>query len=104
MNRMDVCTPRKGNDGKTRWLKIGAAFPSKSGPGWNLIFDALPLPDAEGRCAVSLFEVKPRDDNGGQRQGNDRGYGGDQSGYGAGGRPGGGYDGDSIPFRACWEV
>lgn len=97
MSRMDVCTPRQGKDGKTRWLKIGAAFPSKSGPGWNLIFDALPLPDAEGRCAVSLFEVKPRDDNGGQRQqSSDRDN--QSSGYGGGGRPSDGLDGDSIPF------
>lgn len=80
MNRMDVCTPRKGNDGKTRWLKIGAAFPAKSGNGWNLIFDALPLPDVEGRCAVSLFEPKPRDDHQGQQQG---GYNPDQPGRGS---------------------
>ena len=48
------------------------------------------------KVMVSIFD---NDRNGGQRQGNDRGYGGDQSGYGAGGRPGGGYDDpDGIPF------
>lgn len=62
IERMDVCTPRKGKDGKTRWLKIGAAFPAKQGNGWNIILDALPLPDAEGRCAISLFEPRERED------------------------------------------
>ncbi|MGJ3625999.1 hypothetical protein AB5I41_01690 [Sphingomonas sp. MMS24-JH45] len=42
--------------------------------GINIVFDSLPLPDAEGRVSVSLF--KPRDNSGnGQRQ-QGGGYGG----------------------------
>lgn len=65
-NRYDVCAPRPKKDGGTFWVKIGTAFPAKQGDGFNIIFDALPLPDAEGRCAVSLFP--PKEDNGGGRQ------------------------------------
>ena len=42
--------------------------------------------------------------SGDRNSGQDRGYGGDQSGYGAGHRPSDDLDGDSIPFRMCWEV
>ena len=58
--RFDICTPRKSRDGKTFWTKIGTAW--QSDKGIQLVFDALPLPDAEGRCVASLFEPKPRDD------------------------------------------
>ena len=90
-DRFDVCTPRPKRDGGTYWCKIGAAFPSKSGDGFNVIFDALPLPDKEGRVSVSLFPSNPRD---GQRD-TPR-----SDGAGAGGRPGGGYDEGDIPFVA----
>lgn len=62
-NRFDICTPRKKKDGGTYWCKIGTAW--QSDKGIQLVFDALPLPDSEGRCVANLFE--PRD-NGGQRQ------------------------------------
>lgn len=54
--RMDVCTPVEGKDGKTRWTRCGVAFPSKTGPGWNIILDATPV---NGK--LSMFEPKPRD-------------------------------------------
>ena len=59
MNRKDICTPRKKRDGGTYWVKIGTAF--ESDKGIQLVFDALPLPDAEGRCVANLFE--PRDNS-----------------------------------------
>ena len=62
MDRWDICCPRARKDGKTYWVKIGAAFRSKSGDGLNLIFDALPVPDGEGRVCANLFKAKPRDD------------------------------------------
>ena len=62
-NRFDICTPRKGKDDKTYWTKIGTAW--QNDKGIQLVFDALPLPDAEGRCVANLFEPKPRD---GQQQ------------------------------------
>jgi hypothetical protein len=58
--RFDICTPRKSKDGKTFWTRIGTAFDGDKGI--QLIFDALPIPDAEGRCVANLFEPKPRED------------------------------------------
>jgi hypothetical protein len=57
--RYDICTPRKGRDDKTFWTRIGTAW--ENDKGIQLVFDALPLPDAEGRCVANLFE--PRQDN-----------------------------------------
>lgn len=58
--RYDVLTPRKKNDGGTFWHRVGTAW--EGDKGINIVFDSLPMPDAEGRCSVSLFE--PRDNNG----------------------------------------
>lgn len=54
--RYDICTPRKGRDDKTYWTRIGTAW--ESDKGIQLVFDALPLPDAEGRCVANLFEPR----------------------------------------------
>lgn len=89
-NRFDVLSPRKKKDGGTYWHKVGSAW--QGDKGINVVFDSLPLPDAEGRVSVSLFE--PRDNNagGGQRQG------------GSGQQSRGGYAGgldddfDQVPF------
>jgi hypothetical protein len=62
--RYDICTPRKGKDDKTFWTRIGTAW--QSDKGIQLVFDALPLPDSEGRCVANLFEPKPRDSGGQQ--------------------------------------
>jgi hypothetical protein len=58
--RYDICTPRKSKDGKTFWTRIGSAWVNDSGQ-TQLVFDALPLPDAEGRCVANLFEPRERD-------------------------------------------
>lgn len=65
MTRYDLISPRARKDGKTHWHKVGAAFPRDKG-GFSLVFDSLPLPDAEGR--VTLLMSEPMEDNGGQRQ------------------------------------
>ena len=57
--RFDICTPRKGSNGNTYWTRIGTAFQGEKGI--QLIFDALPIADSEGRCVANLFEPKPRD-------------------------------------------
>lgn len=57
--RYDIMSPRKGKD-KTFWTRIGTAF--EGDKGIQLIFDALPLPDAEGRCVANLFEPRERTD------------------------------------------
>lgn len=61
MSRMDAMTPRKRGD-KTFWVRVGSAWPNKNGPGYQIVLDALPLPDAEGRCVINLFEPKQRDE------------------------------------------
>ena len=61
--RYDVCTPRSKKDGGTFWVKIGTAWEGDKGT--QIVFDALPLPDAEGRCVANLFE--PRATDGGPR-------------------------------------
>lgn len=88
--RFDVLTPRKKNDGGTFWHRVGTAW--EGDKGINIVFDSLPMPDADGRCSVSLFE--PRDSNsGGGRQQQSR------QGGGGGGDWGGGDDlNDSVPF------
>lgn len=92
MTRYDLVSPRKGKDDKTRWFKVGAAFPRDKG-GFQLVFDALPLPDAEGRVTLMMWEAQERD---GQRQ--ERG-GYDQSPDRSQRAPAGGMDmDDSIPF------
>ncbi len=66
--RYDICTPRKGRDDKTFWTRIGTAW--ESDKGIQLVFDALPLPDSEGRCVANLFE--PRDADRSRSGANDR--------------------------------
>lgn len=64
--RYDACISRKDRNGKTRYTKIGAAFPAKDGKdGFNIVLDALPMPNAEGQAWISLFVPKPKE---GQQQ------------------------------------
>lgn len=60
--RFDICSPRPKKDGGTYWTKIGTAW--EGDKGIQLVFDALPLPDKEGRVVANLFE--PRE-GGGQK-------------------------------------
>lgn len=55
--RYDIMAPRKGRE-KTFWTRIGTAF--EGDKGIQLLFDALPLPDAEGRCVANLFEPREK--------------------------------------------
>jgi hypothetical protein len=55
--RKDICVPRKKKDGGTYWVKIGTAWENDGKT--QLVFDALPIADGEGRCVANLFE--PRD-------------------------------------------
>ena len=62
--RMDLLTARKVGD-KTYFTRVGVAFKNKSGNGWMLSFEALPIPqlDENGRLEtrVLMMEPKPRD-------------------------------------------
>lgn len=84
--RFDIMTPRKSRDGKTFWTRIGTAW--QGDKGIQLVFDALPLPDSEGRCVANLFEPKPRD-GGGQSRGGGNSFADN---------PGDDLQDDSIPF------
>jgi hypothetical protein len=64
---MTIATPRKAKDGKTFWTNIGTAWFNENG-GIQLVFDALPLTDAEGRCVANLFEPREKTQQAPQRQ------------------------------------
>jgi hypothetical protein len=58
--RMNIATPRAKKDGGTYWVNIGTAWFNDNG-GIQLVFDALPIPDGEGRVVANLFEPRERD-------------------------------------------
>ena len=61
-DRYDAVISRKDKSGKVRYTKIGAAFPAKDGKdGFNIVLDALPMPNAEGQAWISLYVPKPRE-------------------------------------------
>jgi len=71
MSRLDAMIATDyttGNgDNKTRWTKIGTAWPAKQGAGYSIVLDALPLPsmsrDGKLECRILLREPLPaRDD------------------------------------------
>jgi hypothetical protein len=47
---------REGQD--DFWLAIGAAFPHQSGDGFNVILQALPIPNGDGQCKIVLRPPK----------------------------------------------
>jgi hypothetical protein len=58
VQRLNLMSPREKGD-KTYWTKVGTAWPSKKNAGFfDLEFDALPLPDKDGRVRVLMFEPK----------------------------------------------
>jgi hypothetical protein len=50
---------REGQD--DFWLAIGAAFAHQSGDGFNVILQALPIPNTDGQCKIVLRA--PKDDD-----------------------------------------
>jgi hypothetical protein len=50
---------------KDFWQPIGAAFPHQSGDGYNIILQALPIPNGDGQCKIVLRP--PKDDSDDQR-------------------------------------
>jgi hypothetical protein len=53
---------KRGEGQDDYWLPIGAAFPHQSGDGFNVILQALPLPDRDGQCKIVLRPPKEKDD------------------------------------------
>jgi hypothetical protein len=58
--RYTLSSPRQRGE-KTFWVQVGSAFPARNG-GFNLVFDALPLPDSDGRVSVFMQEARERDE------------------------------------------
>jgi len=50
---------REGHD--DFWLPIGAAFAHQSGDGFNVILQALPIPNGDGQCKIVLRPPKADD-------------------------------------------
>jgi hypothetical protein len=59
---------KKGQD--DFWLPIGAAFAHQSGEGFNVILQALPIPDGDGQCKIVLRP--PKNDEAPSQDRNDR--------------------------------
>jgi hypothetical protein len=57
--RLDALSARESN-GKTYWTRVGVAFQTKDGTGWNVLLDAMPAP-VDGQFKISLMVPKPRD-------------------------------------------
>tara|TARA_R100001129_G_scaffold164232_1_gene130268 strand:+ start:1060 stop:1290 length:231 start_codon:yes stop_codon:yes gene_type:complete len=61
----EVKTMKKDREGKERGHKIGAMFPWKSGKGFNIVLDSVPLPkmNDNGELECVLMVSKPYDKN-----------------------------------------
>lgn len=60
-NHYEIKYAVKGKDGKTYWNRCGTLFPAKSGEGFNIILDAVPVPQEAGSLRLAAFPPKPRD-------------------------------------------
>jgi hypothetical protein len=58
---------REGQD--DFWQPLGAAFSHQTGGGYNLILQALPIPDGDGQCKIVLIPPKESDDRPRERSG-----------------------------------
>ena len=61
-SRYDALIVRTDKDGKKRYTKIGAMFPSRNGDGFNCVLDALPMPNAEGQAWIAFYPPKDKED------------------------------------------
>lgn len=99
--RWDAMSAKQVND-KTYWTRIGVMFENRSGNGFTLSLDAIPVP-TDGAYKISLFEPKENNNNGNSGGGS---YGGNNNGGSSysSGRPGSNRGqsnddvGDDIPF------
>jgi hypothetical protein len=70
-SRLDAMSPRPKKDGGTFWVRVGTAWVSEKGT--QIVLDALPIPDSEGRVVINLFEPRDRDQAPRQQQSQQRG-------------------------------
>jgi hypothetical protein len=57
-DRYDAMTPRTKKDGSTFWHRVGTGWAGQKGI--QVVLDSLPIPDAEGRVVINLFEPRER--------------------------------------------
>jgi hypothetical protein len=50
-----------------KFKRLGAAFPHQSGDGYNIVLQALPIPDRDGQCKIVLRPPKEKDEDGTER-------------------------------------
>lgn len=67
--RLDALSARESN-GKTYWTRVGVAFQSKDGTGWNVLLDAMPAP-VDGQFKITLMVPKPREGAASSQSGSD---------------------------------
>jgi hypothetical protein len=53
---------KRGEGQDDFWLPIGAAFAHQSGDGFNIVLQALPIPNGDGQCKIVLRKPKDEDD------------------------------------------
>lgn len=65
-DRYDAVTARKykasNGEEKTAFTRIGTMFANRNGDGFNVVLDALPIPDEKGQVRILMFVPKERDD------------------------------------------
>ena len=98
--RMDIKSWRKSRNGKAYAIRIGSTWTNEKGVTY-LEFDALPLPDEQGRVSCFLEEPRERAADGAQ------GFARQMAPSGPALKSGGGgalaLGGDSIPFAPEWR-
>lgn len=99
--RYDVLSPRKyksGGQEKTFWDKVGVAFASKNGGGFDVTLHSVPMPQAgqDGTMSIRLMARVPKERDGQGGGGRGQQGGGGRGQQGGGGDAGGGDD--EIPF------
>jgi len=69
MERLDLLSGTKGKNGKTYWTKVGTAWPSKTGAGYTVYLDFLPMTRTEdGKMMMILAPPRDKGDAPPQRQ------------------------------------
>jgi len=53
---------KRGEGQDDFWLAIGAAFAHQSGDGFNVVLQALPIPNGDGQCKIVLRPPKGEDE------------------------------------------
>lgn len=61
MTHYEIKYAVKGKEGKTFWNRCGTLFPSKSGEGFYILLDAIPVPQEPGSLRLSAFPPRAKE-------------------------------------------